>query len=122
MTKVQVVKVSGVALIICIVALGTPLLAMATLTCCDVKPVLETCACYVKSGGDTVPTDCCYAVLALRDQVMNCSQSRRIACHCLQDAARRQPYINATAYAVVPDKCGVPLPFQFSYSMNCDLL
>ncbi|QCE12093.1 hypothetical protein DEO72_LG10g3334 [Vigna unguiculata] len=96
--------------------------AMSELTCCDVKPVVKACGCYVKKGGNTIPIDCCMEVLNLRNKVMNSSHNQRIACHCLQEAAKNatEP-INATAYEIVPSRCGVSLPYQFTLNMDCEV-
>ncbi|KAK7340043.1 hypothetical protein VNO77_20735 [Canavalia gladiata] len=118
-----IVKVTVVGMMVCIAALGAPFVALGAFTCCEVKPTLEACGCFVKSGsGDTVPEQCCYQVIHLRDQVMNCSQSRQIACNCILDAARKVPDLNASAFEIIPQRCGVRLPFQFSINMNCSNL
>ncbi|KAK7294855.1 hypothetical protein RJT34_17752 [Clitoria ternatea] len=92
----------------------------AALTCDDVKPTLEACKEYVRIGGETVPPSCCYSALDLRNLVMSSAADRQIACHCIQDAAKQMTQLNRTAYADVPKRCGLRLPFHFEINMNCN--
>ncbi|PNX96300.1 non-specific lipid-transfer protein-like protein [Trifolium pratense] len=41
------------------------------------------------------------------------------ACHCILDAAGKLPNINGTAFAHIPEGCGIHLPFNFHIGMNC---
>ncbi|KAK7294856.1 hypothetical protein RJT34_17753 [Clitoria ternatea] len=101
--------------------LGTLYVAMAAaLTCDDVKPTLEACKEYVRTGGETVPPSCCYSALGLRNLVMSSAADRQIACHCIQDAAKQMTLLNRTAYADVPKRCGLRLSFHFEINMNCN--
>ncbi|TKY65687.1 Non-specific lipid-transfer protein 3 [Spatholobus suberectus] len=122
MASAVVAKATCLAVIMCMMALGAPFLGMAHFTCCEVKPVLEACGGYVKTGGDTVPQNCCMQVIALRNVVRNSTLSQQLACHCIQDAAKKVPDINTTAFASLPSRCGVNLHYQFSINMNCDNL
>lgn len=116
-----------VALIICI-ALCAPLLSMAmatataaaTFPCCDVKPALDACKNFAMHGGACVPKDCCYEALKLKNNIIDSHHHTVAACHCIQDAAKKLPHINAAAFASIPEGCGILLPFNFRLDMNCE--
>lgn len=118
--KLNCIMVTCVALLL----MGTaPLVAKAhkgKLTCCDVKPALDACGCFAKNGGDKVPDECCFEAENLKNIVTVSTVDRQAACHCIQDAARKVPDINATAFSIIPERCGISLPFQFTITMNCD--
>ena len=121
MASSNVIKFNFLGLII-IIAMCAPLSSMANLTCCKVKPALDACKCYATKGGDSVSQDCCYEALNLKNNIITCHQDLIDACHCIQDAARNLPNINATAFSTIPENCGIRLPFNFNVDMNCDSL
>ncbi|XP_004492551.1 non-specific lipid-transfer protein 1-like [Cicer arietinum] len=121
MARTNVVKFNWLALMICI-ALGAPILSMAALTCCQVKPTLEACKCFARNGGDSVPQDCCYEAMNLKNNIISSGKDTIAACHCIQEAASKIPDINATAFSIIPQSCGIRLPFNFRLGMNCDSL
>jgi len=121
MASTNVVKINCIALIVCI-ALCAPVhsMAPATFPCCDVKPALDACKHYAMHGGARVPQDCCYEALNLKNNIIDSHHHTIAACHCIQDAAKKLPHINATAFSSIPEGCGILLPFNFRLDMNCE--
>ncbi|XP_061375452.1 non-specific lipid-transfer protein 1-like [Gastrolobium bilobum] len=113
------IKATCMALIICM-ALSAPLLTNATLTCCDVKPLMEACDCYVRNGGDRVPEKCCYAAMTLNNEAVQSRQDRQMACRCIKEAAQKIPNLNVTALASVPEKCGIRTSLEVNHTVDCE--
>ncbi|GAU35414.1 hypothetical protein TSUD_160650 [Trifolium subterraneum] len=90
------------------------------LTCCDLKSAFDACRDYSINGGTCVPKDCCFEALNIRNTVMSNHKDTVDACHCILDAAGKLPNINATAFANIPQGCGIRLPFNFHIGMDCD--
>ncbi|CAJ2670973.1 unnamed protein product [Trifolium pratense] len=118
MASSKVMKYNNIALIICIALMCAPLLSTA-LTCCDLKRAFDACREYSINGGTCVPKDCCFEALNVRNMIMSNHKDTVDACHCILDAAGKLPNINGTAFAHIPEGCGIHLPFNFHIGMNC---
>lgn len=92
--------------------------SVAAISCGQVTAGLAPCMKYVRGGGGTVPPLCCagfHAVVAVATR----EGELQAACQCMKLLLVTLPGVNWTNVNNVPVRCGVPIPWTFSPSLNC---
>ncbi|XP_020588265.1 non-specific lipid-transfer protein 1-like [Phalaenopsis equestris] len=115
MARFTAATVIAIALTLAIMA-RMPTEATA-ITCGAVNLNMLPCMNYIRNGGD-VPSDCCNGL----NNIVNAAKTtddRRTACNCLKSLASGASNDELIRAAVIPDKCGIPLPYKFSPSTDC---
>lgn len=90
--------------------------AEAGISCSQVLSTVSPCLGYLQRGG-AVAAPCCDGVKSL-NQAAATTPDRQAVCGCIKSLA---PSVGAKTDNInsLPDKCGVPLPYRYSPSMDC---
>lgn len=108
-------KVTWVAVIMCMAVVGAPMMAQA-MTCNDVTVNMAQCLSYLMQGG-TPSTLCCSGVKNILGSAVT-TVDKQTVCNCLKaDAARYN--INDQYAQALPGFCKVNVPYKISRSTNC---
>ncbi|KAJ8759846.1 hypothetical protein K2173_009947 [Erythroxylum novogranatense] len=104
-------------LVLCMVVTEIVTDVKADINCASVTNNFFPCLSYLLNGG-SVSKDCCNGIKATADSAVN-TQDRQKTCDCLKNAANSTSAINPQNAASLPNKCGVPIPFNISASIDC---
>ncbi|KAK4478401.1 hypothetical protein RD792_013870 [Penstemon davidsonii] len=92
----------------------------AMITCNTVVNSLTSCLSYVFNGG-APPPECCNGARSIYNQAKAeaAAGGLQALCSCLKSlASLATPDILANS-AALPRKCGIPIPYQISPSIDC---
>ncbi|XP_020588266.1 non-specific lipid-transfer protein 1-like [Phalaenopsis equestris] len=109
--------VTTIAIVVAMTMVARTPREVTAMTCAEVDFDLLPCLSYIRNGGD-VPSDCCNGLSGLVNAAKT-TDDRRTACNCLKSLASGASNDELSRAAVIPDKCGIPLPYKFSPSTDC---
>ncbi|MED6199180.1 hypothetical protein PIB30_073480, partial [Stylosanthes scabra] len=95
-------------------------MVQATMTCGKVNSSIRMCLPWIrrKSIYNTPSPDCCASFRGLNSEATAAAECRTL-CGCLKSAAGSISGFNPENARLLPDRCGVTLPYKFSTSANC---
>ncbi|KAF5737287.1 lipid transfer protein 3 precursor [Tripterygium wilfordii] len=109
------IKLTCVVLIVCMVV-GAPM--ASAISCAQVANGAAPCIGYLRSGGPTVPPQCCSGLSALNSAAKT-TPDRQQACQCLKNIAASIKGINYGLVASLPAKCRINIPYKITPSIDC---
>ena len=109
----------GVAFMVILIsmAMNTPHVTKATITCGEVTTLLTPCIPFGVLGGIVLP-DCCAGIKGL-NAAQNTTEDRRTDCTCIQEGAARIPGIDYDRINMLGNLCGSPCPYKVYPSTDC---
>ncbi|XP_073148472.1 non-specific lipid-transfer protein 1-like [Henckelia pumila] len=107
-----------VAMITAALIAPAPPTAEAAVQCTSVLNTLSPCLNFVLFGGSVPPAECCNGVRSVFNAAAT-KEDRQAVCTCLKSLVESATPGMIKNAAEIPGKCGVPISFVISPSIDC---